>query len=82
VLAYVGRIHNLKDLEDLKDLKGAGLCSGTRLQKGEVFAYVGRNQNLKDLKVCVWRADLSGLTQNTPTEPLFISSTRASALES
>ena len=30
--------------------KDAGLCSGSRLRKGEVFAYVGRNQNLKDLK--------------------------------
>ena len=82
MLAYVGRIHNLKDLEDLKDIKCAGLCSGSRLRKGEVFAYVGRDQNLKDLTVFVWRADLSGLTQNTPTEPPFISSTRASALES
>ena len=30
--------------------KGAGLCCGSRLRKGEVFAYVGLPQNLKDLK--------------------------------
>jgi len=45
VLAYVGRIYNLKDLK--KDL---GLCCGSRLRKGEVFAYVGSIQTLKDLE--------------------------------
>ena len=48
VLAYVGRIHNLKDHKGPRN--DAGLCCGSRLRKGEVFAFVGRNQNLKDLK--------------------------------
>ena len=46
VLAYVGRIHNLKDLKEFLQVP-----STKDLQKGEVFAYVGLSQNLKDLKV-------------------------------
>ena len=40
--------------------KGARLCCGPRLRKGEVFAYVGLPQNLKDLKAKskrMWRAN-------------------------
>ena len=46
MLAYVGRIHNIKDL----NRKDARLYCGSRLRSGEVFAYVGSIQNLKDLK--------------------------------
>ena len=48
--------------------KGAGLCCGSRLRKGEVFAYVGLPKNLKDLKDMVlllgpmgWRGSPAGV---------------------
>ena len=70
MLAYVGRIHNLKDLKDReasalctrgldpKDLKTALFCKSF-LRKGEVLAYGGSIRNLKDLEEH-WKA-ASGL---------------------
>ena len=52
MFAYVGLIHNLKDLKDLKVCfsKAKMLSLQSFLRKGVSLGHVGRNYNLKDLK--------------------------------
>ena len=80
VFVYVGRNQNLKDLKG--ELASFSPCGVSVIENVMVPTWDTMSLKTADLGLVCVRARADGLNSNTPTEPPFISSTRASALES